>query len=268
MLDLICLGTGANSFNGLSTVSFALRGDSSTTLVDCGPDIARQAKLRGIDLGDVATVVITHRHLDHSLGLPYFLMGRELDIRARHEGAARTGKPLTVIAEDEVWRVLSNLFEFCQPGQALHYTIETVAIAELVGSPRLLADDLSLETIPGIHAVPAYGVVFREGEVKVFAYSSDSVPSRSFREAAESTLVVVHEAMVSDTEVAFASDKQHSTASQAGTVLSGTAKRHALITHIRPEYWATREKLEMEASVAAGHEVRYVREGEVIQLVP
>ncbi|MFC1960682.1 MBL fold metallo-hydrolase [Chloroflexota bacterium] len=71
-------------------------------LIDCGPDVINGANQRGIDLHNLRTLVITHRHADHID--PWFFWGRR--------GVMDTDLPLlTVYAPQDV---LDYVFGFYQ----------------------------------------------------------------------------------------------------------------------------------------------------------
>ncbi len=65
-----CAGNGCLAEHGLS---FLIESDI-TLLFDTGPSdvIFRNAKVLGIDLSSIKTIVLSHGHYDHTGGLPYF----------------------------------------------------------------------------------------------------------------------------------------------------------------------------------------------------
>jgi ribonuclease BN (tRNA processing enzyme) len=268
VVRLTFLGIGSNSFSRLNTAAFVVEvSDGSWLLVDCGPDTPRQVVSAGIAHIDVQFIVITHRHLDHVLGLPYLWFGRNLDALAlRRRSPDAFIKPLVVICESDVWQTMRALFNRCHPDiPSLAYGLHHIDIATLVHAPMDVGN-LQIRTIPVNHTVPAFGIVARRNGAVVLAYSSDTLPSEDFIAAAAGAGTVIHEAMVPSSEGTFSSSAHHSTATQAGTVIGNIHPHQGFLIHLRPQFWPARVELEREASKAAGASVRFPAEGESIAI--
>lgn len=116
MKKLTFLGMASNSFTSLNTCSFTLEFENKTLLLtDCGPDTPRQIYKAGLKFYDIKTVILTHSHLDHVLGVPYLLFGRNLEILAKsktEEILLDENKLLTVISTKELFDNILFFFQF------------------------------------------------------------------------------------------------------------------------------------------------------------
>jgi len=268
MEKLVFLGIGSNSFEALNTSSFALKlEEQKWLLVDCGPDTPRQVTKATIPFLDINYIVITHRHLDHSLGLPYFVFGRNLERLARLRQAPNfVPSKLCIVAEREVWDGLWGLFRLAHPDvKSLGFDIEFTEISSFLAAPQNFAN-VKLQTFEMIHTVPTYGFIIWSDDQKILAYSADTLPSENFIEAASGSKVLIHEAMIPASETAFSNNAKHSTAVQAGDAVAKIHPAQAFLMHLRPAFLNKRSILEKEASEIAGMQVIYPDEGLVVSL--
>lgn len=258
---VICLGIGSNSFSTLNTVSFVVRSDKGWILVDCGPDIPRQLQRAGIELSSVLAVVLTHSHMDHTLGFPYFLFGRNVATMPLKKKGGLV-PPLRVVSEKDLWTTLDGLFHDLHPGiSALNFECNHIDIA----SPSIyLTDDVSLRTVPTNHSTNSFGLRIEDTSGFSLAYSSDTRPCDSFVEMAKGCQIVIIEGMVPQDAVGFAEATKHSTAKEAGEMANRIGCKQTYIVHLRPMFLDVKRNLESEASDAAGFPVSYPEEGAVI----
>jgi ribonuclease BN (tRNA processing enzyme) len=266
MKSLTFLGIGSNSLGSLNTSAFAIELTSSCwMLVDCGPDTPRQLGSAGIPLLGIEYLLITHRHLDHCLGLPYFLFGRNLErIARKREENGYTAPPLTIVAEREVWAALWDLFRLANPDtETLGFDIHFVDVTSLLNECREIGG-FDMQVCAMDHAVPAYGFVAWHSGEKMLAYSTDTLPVEGFLTLASGCQVLIQEAMVPGADAAFSASAKHSTAPQAGYAISRINPGKAFLIHLRPVYTNRKAEIEREAATNAGMPVRFPEEGEVI----
>src|SRR5262249_9656409 len=75
MIEVTVLGSGsAPPAAGPTNSAYLVRAGGMRLLVDCGPAILQQLAAVGLTPGDVTHVFLTHRHGDHTLGYPLFLL--------------------------------------------------------------------------------------------------------------------------------------------------------------------------------------------------
>src|SRR5260370_24824692 len=75
MIEVLFLGVGAAiPMRGQTNCSYVVRAGGTVILVDCGPTVLQQLGAAGLTPGDVTHVYFTHRHGDHALGYPLFVL--------------------------------------------------------------------------------------------------------------------------------------------------------------------------------------------------
>ena len=117
-MELILLGTGNAQATRCYNTCFALRRDGDYFLVDAGGGngIFRQLALAQIDLTQIHSLFLTHKHIDHILGVLWLTR----IIAQRMDKGAYTGA-LTVYGNEEVIGLLRSLCEMLlQKKQTAH----------------------------------------------------------------------------------------------------------------------------------------------------
>jgi ribonuclease BN (tRNA processing enzyme) len=89
-VDVTFLGT-ADAFNtrGQCHACHLIRSDETTLLLDCGPTTMLALKRKGMDAGDIDTILLSHLHGDHFAGVPFMLLASVYD--------TPRSRPLTVV---------------------------------------------------------------------------------------------------------------------------------------------------------------------------
>lgn len=266
MNRLRVLGIGSNALEKLDTTAFLVDlSDGNQLLVDCGPNTPRRVLESGVTLRDVTVLLLTHSHMDHTLGVPYLLFGRNLEIQAASkQDPTYAATSLKVIADSNLWSTCRETFCALHPEVKLAFDIEHREIDELRSGLKI--DGADLFAVEADHAVKTYSLVFKEGGETFLAYSSDTLPTRGFMEAARGARVLIHEGMVPKSESGFSSATKHATAEQAGEVTAAVQPSVAYMVHLRPSFYEDRGALEAEATSAAGMSVTYPTEGQLIDL--
>jgi len=85
------------------------------------------------------------------------------------------------------------------------------------------------------HCSRAFGLVINHSEWKL-VYSGDTVPCPALIEAGNRATVLIHEATFEDGMEAEATEKRHSTISQAVQVGLGMQAKHVILTHFSQRY--------------------------------
>lgn len=166
-MRLTFLGTGASDSRTRLNVSAAIDGK---VLLDAGAPLLSQLPAAGIDPDDVETLLISHCHGDHILGMATFLISRVM----------RGGPPLLVVGPSVVDRRIDEMCEAVWgsrwramgPGFELEF-------ARVTGGDRLQASDLTVEAHEIIHdrgqlyATPSIGFCVSDGSVRL-GYTGDS----------------------------------------------------------------------------------------------
>lgn len=267
MNSLAFFGVGSNYYTNLSTTSFGIEiQPNQWMLVDCGPDIPRQVRKAGVSFLNISTVILTHRHLDHCLGLPYLLFGRNLDVLAKKGDPSFKDSGIQIIAERSLYDSVMEFFKYCHPDiPSLSFDLKFVDI-ETFEDKSLAIDDCDLKFFRMDHTVPAYGFRITDSKGKSLAYSSDTLPCEEFIEGAKGVDILIHEAMVPESEKTFSVKAKHSTGLNAGEVTKRIGPKQAFLVHIRPPFWDNRKQIEDEASTIANITMIYPDEGSTIPI--
>lgn len=269
-LRIVFLGTGAwapTPERGASA-TMILRGGEHL-LVDCGEGTQRQMMLSRGGMGRLSTILVTHRHPDHVLGLPGLLatfsdardapltvlgprgladlmagfrvhhgrLGFPLQVRELDPGdvLVREGYRLEAVAADHDTPSLGwALMEDGRPGHldAERAVAQGARAAEHLG--RLARGE---DVVVGDgHRVEADGVVGPPERGRRLVFSGDTRPCSSIEEAARGADVLVHEATFLDRDAQLAADGAHSTARQAAELARRAGVRLAVLTHISHRY--------------------------------
>ena len=265
-MQLVFLGTaGATpTVDRGSPATLIIRG-GERILVDCGEGTQRQL-MRSVGLARIGTILLTHLHGDHYLGLPgllktYSLLGREEPLtlygpsglyELLRDAERLVGRPRFpflveevgegVILENEDYRLITAATEHGLPGLAwcLHEK----------SRPGLFHPDKAVEL--GIAPGPAFGrlqrgetVVAPDGrevapsdvmeasrEGRKVILTGDTRPTPAVQELATGATVLVHDCTFGSSELERALETGHSTAREAAEVAAGAGVGTLVLTHM------------------------------------
>lgn len=268
-LDVVFLGTAGSVPTAQRGLNSALiRRGGERILIDCGEGTQRQM-MRSVGMADIDTVLVTHLHADHYLGLPgmlktFTLRERELPLRLAGPPGTRQlfstlasviGKlsfPLTVHDVEPGWSM---------PGAG--YVIETFATHHTVRSvgfrlrehDRPGRFDTQRARELGVEEGPLWGALQRgqpvdgaDGRVtpdmvlgharvgRTIVFTGDTRAHASIRAAAQDADLLVHEATFASEERERAGQTGHSTAHDAAITAAGANVRMLAITHVSNRY--------------------------------
>ncbi|HEX6510762.1 MAG TPA: MBL fold metallo-hydrolase [Chloroflexota bacterium] len=215
-------------------------------LFECGPGILYQLAVAGIDPGDVRTVIISHVHGDHSLGLPMLLTAAQIAKR-RH--------PLTVCLPKSAVEPLQRVCTSVYPGlgRIVRSLVEWTPLPETGSGTFTLPGSITATTARADHSVPVVSTHVRFEHCTV-AFSGDTGMCERVARNAEGADLLVHESNWSAT-LGTETGHGHSTAAEAGQVAAlARAKRLALV-HTSRELASHERELEAEATAHFGGEV-------------
>jgi len=219
-------------------------------LFECGPSILHQLAVASIDPADIRTVIVSHIHGDHSLGVPMLMIAAQI--------AGRRG-PLTICmpqsAIEPMKRICTTVFP--STGRTIGSLIEWIPLPEKGSATFSLPGQARATTARAQHPVPVVSThVHFENERRTLAFSGDTGYCERVAHNAEGADLLVHE---SNWSLALQSDVirgfGHSTATDAANIAAlAKAKRLALV-HISRELAGHERELEGEAAAHFGGEV-------------
>jgi ribonuclease Z len=246
-LTVVFLGTGARwptPERGLAA-AVVCRG-AEHLLVDCGEGTQRQMMRSMPGLRRLSTILITHCHQDHVLGLPGLLVSLDA---SREEPLAILGPP-----------GLAGLIDVFRPYfGALSFALEVGEVDPGGVSQR---DGYRLVGLEARHDCPALGWALIEDPLpghlgaadmsrlgvaseanrgprragRRIVFSGDTRPARAIEQAAVGADLLVHEATFLERDRDLAERAGHSTASQAAAVAARAGVRLLALTHRSSRY--------------------------------
>lgn len=281
MLRVTLLGTAAaRPTVGRNPSAIALQRGSELYLVDCAEGTQRQIMRFGTGFS-IRTILVSHTHADHFLGIPGLL--RTMGLQGRTEPLEIVGPPgssdvLNVAVGLGVDRVPFpvELTEMA-PGdrrREADYDLEAFEVQHRIRAvgwalrehSRPGRFDVERARALGVPEGPLFGRLHRGEPVEVdgrivgpsevvgpprpgrlFAYSGDTRPCRSVVRASRGADLLVHEATFSDEEGVRARETHHSTAREAARVARDAGVRRLVLTHISARYSDSAHVLEREA---------------------
>ncbi len=125
---------------------YLLRWGSDAVLVDAGEGTQRQMVYAGVKSSSISHICLTHRHGDHTLGLPGVLQRMVLDQRR---------DPVTVIYPDEAERHVAALLSVADVGDAVEVIRRPLPTSESSRVP--MATGSTIVAVPLDHRVPTLG---------------------------------------------------------------------------------------------------------------
>jgi ribonuclease Z len=268
-LSVAFLGTGgAVPSARRNTAGVLVSRGGERLLFDCGEGTQRQMQ-RSLGLVQVDTILFTHFHADHFLGLPGLLKTYDLTERER---------PLTIYGPRGLRDLIQSL------GRVIGRVGYKLDLIELEPGDAVPCDGAEIRAFPVEHSVRAFGYALVEedrpgrfdpeaakrlgvkegpdfaalqrgewvqgtagpvepGEVmgesrpgRTVAITGDTAPCRATVDAARGADLLVHDASFSEEEAQRAADTGHSTVGQAAAVAREAEVGLLALVHISSRY--------------------------------
>jgi ribonuclease Z len=278
-LDVVFLGTAGSAptaRRGLPAT--LLRRGGERMLVDCGEGTQRQL-IRSVGLIEIDTILITHFHADHVLGLPGLLKTYALGGRARPHAIHGPGglERLFGVLDPLIGRLPFELrLAEAEPGDALERDGYRLAAFGVSHRTRAVGWALIEEDRPGrfdeararelgVAPGPDFGRIQRGEEVggvrpeqvlgeprrgRVVVLTGDTSPCDMTRAVAHRADLLVHEATFMDEEAPRARETGHSTARGAGQLAAEAEVALLALTHVSSRYGGGELRDEARAAFA------------------
>lgn len=128
----------------------------------------------------VKSIVLTHSHMDHTSGLPFFIenvYGRQSAPIDIHASAATIYAIRKYLFNNATWPDFSRLPNQLLPAMRFH---------ELEPERPVMIDGVTFTPIPVNHPVPTFGYLLEQGNAAVL-WSSDTGPTQRLWEVANAT---------------------------------------------------------------------------------
>ena len=252
-MELIFLGTGNAGVTKRYNTCFLLRDPERVSdpyfLVDAGGGngILRQLKKADVDPRDIRTLFVTHRHLDHILGVFWIL--RTICQTLKKENYPGT---LTIYANDEVTWILRDMSRRLLetddiPGFSGHVSFEAVGDGE---KRKILGREVTFFDIRSTKAKQSGFCMLMENGKKL-TYCGDEPCQKDTEPYAEGADLLIHEAfcLYEDREKFDPYEKHHSTVRDAAMLAERLGVKNLILVHTEEKTGKERKK-------------RYRKEGE------
>ncbi len=243
-LSVLVLGSGGPRVSKRASVGNLLLVDGKArVLIDAGPGTFVRAGESGEDLSALATVLLTHLHVDHSAELPAFVKTRALDGQGRltMRVLGPTGSALfpSTVAFVESLFGRNGLYRYLRDFGAQMRVVGENIPAKLGDGPHTvkLSDGLSV-TAQAIHHGDTPAVAFRIGlgnQSVVFAGDIDPSGLASLAHLAKGAdLLVVSCAVLDPPDSPSALYERHSPPGRLGETAQAAGVKALLLTHLPP----------------------------------
>jgi len=264
MVHVTFLGTGAAFSTGRRTnVALLVQEDDTRLLIECGPTILYQLDQAGSSVDRVNYLFVSHRHGDHILGLPLFLLMRSL---------GGDSKPVTILGSEDVVHTGKELTRLVFPELAKRLlSLSWVDLPADQAGTIELGPSIKLSTMPMPHSPGISSLALRldfGDSGRSLVYTGDTIYTEKTAEFAAGCDMLVHEANFSETlhPGVKADGYGHSTARQAGFTASQAGCRILTMVHLSPDSAGREDDVRAEAAQEFDGQIIVPSDGTVIYL--
>jgi len=262
------LGTGTAMVRQHRHTAFFIETGSSKMLVDTlgGYDIVQQLRSRGMGIGDLRTLFVSHRHIDHALGFVW--LARLIWQAATLDAGLPQDYRLRVLCSPALGNILARGTKSFIPD---YYAVaqEYIDFVDLVdGGPITFDADLTLTPID-LQSTKAeqFGFILRaEGRMLAFTGDERVVPER-FEKARGCDLLVSQAAGLDADEATFKAHAKHqATVRETAETAAALEAKALTITHTADEGTGRRERFIAEASQHFSGRIEVPEDGETVEV--
>lgn len=218
------------------------------------------------DFSTIDYVFISHSHFDHFLGLPYFLMGRHLDIISRRKKDPEfVPSTLHIYLPEGLEDLVEQLLQVCHKDVAkltfdrVYHTIDC--------SKTVSCDTFDVKAFAVNHTVQTFGFSVYQGTHKLISYSSDTLYDERIIENFSGSNVLILEGMVPDSESGFSTKTKHATFDQMRHVVEQIHPQKAFMVHLQPRYLKQAQKIIETINTVKGSVIDFPDVGDVHEIL-
>ncbi len=208
---------------GGACTGWLVQQDDTHLLLDCGTGVLSNLQ-KIIPFSQLTAIIITHLHADHFLDLVPLRFAIKYGM---HPG--EKPRPLLYIPPDST-KKLDEFADYFDPSDGFFSSVFNMQ--EYQPNVLFTIGQLTVETAPVVHYIPAYAVAI-SGDKKV-VFSSDTGPCEELVKFAQGADVMVSEATDSSDEEMNTEFRGHMTPEEAGETARRAGVKRLLITHIWP----------------------------------
>jgi ribonuclease Z len=272
VIDIVFLGTGGSiPTTGRNHPAIVIRHSGWNLMLDCGEDAQRQFELASLGKNKKMSILISHMHGDHVLGLGGLLL--RFSLLGRIKPLEIYGPPelipyvkmnqatinLGTTFKTTVYGISSGVlfdaddlqvraFEVDHRGLAFGYELTyqrptgefNPESAKKLGVPKgplwgQLADGKTIKLPDGTVIKPDDVTAPKPKPLKI-VYTGDTRPCDTLRDAAKGANVLISEAMYTSEHSELAEERGHMTAASAAQVAKSSGVGTLVVTHYSPRY--------------------------------
>lgn len=242
-MKLTMLGTGNALVTECYNTCFVISDEDRHFLVDGGGgnEVLHRLKMAGIDWKNIHDIFVTHKHIDHLLGIVWMvrLICQNM-AKGTYEGEA------TIYGHDEVISLVRELSEkLLQPkqtrflGDRLH-----LDVVEDGDTREILGKNVTFFDIDSTKA-KQFGFTMNMGEGKKLTCCGDEPYNPCEKKYAENSTWLLHEAfcLYGEADIFSPYEKHHSTVKDACELAEALEVEHLILYHTEDKNIRHRKKL-------------------------
>ena len=245
-MKMTMLGTGNALVTKYYNTCYVLDDAGKTILVDGGGGngVLRQLEAAGYRWQDMREIIVTHRHIDHLLGIIWMMrMICESMNAGSYEGEA------SIYAHDEVIALLSDLAGKLLKKKEVRFIGDRLNLIEVHdGETRVISGQKVTFFDIGSTKAKQYGYCLDLGTGRKLCCCGDEPCSESGRKYAENADWMLHEAFCLDgqAEIYHPYEKHHSTVKDAAELAEKLHVKNLVLYHTEDGTFGERKKLYTE----------------------
>ena len=219
MPRLVILGTsGAISSSSRDNTFMVLDNLRSSILIDCaGSPVYKLSKAK-VDYRKIASIIITHTHIDHIYGLPSIIHSLWLEGRK---------KRLDIFCPQGAEKFIQNLiksFSLLNLPSMFDIRVSKVGLKRMTNFIK--GDKIKIYSIPVKHNLPAMGLKIMI-RAKTIVYSGDTAPVLPVIKASHNVDYLIHECNFAKGE-----SLDHTNLKQIGEIIKKSRPKHTILVHL------------------------------------
>ncbi len=244
MEKILVLGTGdAITLNCFNTC-FILENNGKYLLVDTGggSQVINQIQKVGVDISDIHDVFISHKHIDHLLGI-FYVLRMVCYKKSKQEYMGKLNiycaKEVKEIVEKFVLDTFSKKYDEIFQENVIFHEIENEQEYLVIDYPMKILDLYPKENLT------QYGFQIKLNSGKIFTFLGDIPCSEKLYDKIRNTDWVCHEAFCQETEKEIYNPHQHnhSTVKDVAENMRNLEIKNLILWHTRDNNLANRKEL-------------------------
>lgn len=242
-MRLQILGSGDAFGNGGRFQScYLLDTGSMRCLIECGASSLISMKRYGVDPNSISLILVSHMHVDHFGGLPFFLLDAQFSKRR---------SPLTIVGPEGIRERLPQLMEISFPGSSSTVQKYDLLIQEWTAGQTMDLGSLNATPYEVCHGAVRTFALRLVAESKTITYSGDTEWCEGLVEAARGADLFLAEAYSYEKPI-----KGHLNVKSLEEHLPTLGVKRLVLTHSSPDM--------LSRIGTVGHEA--AEDGKVIEL--